>query len=112
MSDERKMAKMALVLLSKWGLTYQNQCDLLKVALVPSPGDDAFDSFSIEIYSTALRLLEIHALLRTLFPKNLGLAYDWVTRKNRAFEASPIDLIMQGASGIDRVLDYLHSNVH
>ena len=51
-------------------------------------------------------LLEIHALLRLLFPYDRDMAYGWVNCKNRAFEEqTPLQALIEGRSS--DVVSYL-----
>ena len=54
-------------------------------------------------------LLAIHALLRTLFPDNIELAYSWVQTPNKAFAGTtPAALVEEsGMSGLLSVRTYL-----
>jgi hypothetical protein len=54
-------------------------------------------------------LLTIHKALRLLYPENPELRYDWVNRRNRAFDnLRPIEVMdEQGLAGIARVARFL-----
>ena len=57
----------------------------------------------------AERLLSIHKNLRLIFPKDIDLAYRWMTQRNRAFEGrTPAEMIRElGFTGMLMVCVYL-----
>lgn len=57
----------------------------------------------------ALLLLSIHARLRTVFSRNLELAYSWMRAENQAFQGKrPIEVACnQGISGLMKIMRYL-----
>ena len=111
MEREGQIAEMVLVLFARWALPYSQQCALLQVDSLPTPAVGGFQVFSVRIKGRAVRFLEIHACLRTLFPNDIDLAYRWMNQENLAFESKPIDYIISyGDVGIDKVINYLKLN--
>lgn len=57
--------------------------------------------------SVNIALLQIHAMLKLLYPDHPA-RYDWVLRSNsRLGGAMPIDIMLRGASGIQQIRDLL-----
>jgi hypothetical protein len=90
MPEKTDLEKLTVNLFSRWDLTPGQQ------AALKIPGAEGW-------------LLAIHKSLRLLFPRNEGLCYHWVKRRNRDFDnQTPLDvMIREGIAGIKRVCRYL-----
>lgn len=115
-NELEKLIPMSKNLLEKWRLDDVQKCLILGIpdlgCLNLLRSERSLDDDNILIIRIH-KLLEIHALLRTLFPGNLDLAYDWMRQNNEFFRQSPIDFVLKsGASDneLDRVIDYLKSH--
>lgn len=102
-------------MLDNWNLHDAEKCGVLAISAL-SDLDVMQDQQTLpENDATLIRvkkLLEIHALLRTLFPSDTDLAYRWISTKNEAFGRAPLQVIIEnnvGDVGVDRVILYLKS---
>lgn len=112
--DRKRIGKMLMRLFEHWKLSSVDQLSLLGLskdnrgALSKYRNGQplANDRDKLE---RAASLLAIHKALRLLFPHNPGLAYDWMSLPNRAFNGlTPVQLIdQQGMIGIYMVRNYL-----
>ena len=110
-----RLTHMLMRLFEHWQLTYEEQAKLLSLSTgtkstiarykkgvsTLSPDRDTQDRIRF--------LLAIHKHLRTIFPRNKELAYQWPKTPNRYFsEKTPVDVISEeGFLGLVKVHDYL-----
>lgn len=112
--DRSELAKMVMNLFTHWGLSTEDQLELLglsptnRAALTRyrkgeplAQNRDLLDRVGI--------LLGIHKSLRLLFPHNRDLAYAWMTQPNKAFDGMPPTETIKkwGFSGLFMVRAYL-----
>jgi hypothetical protein len=89
-AEKASLAKQLHALFDHWQLSPAQRLGLMGVAGNPNVAN-ASDNIDWAKYLTgeglerAGHLLAIHALLRTLFPDNIELAYSWVQTPNKAF---------------------------
>ncbi|ELB2861400.1 DUF2384 domain-containing protein [Vibrio alginolyticus] len=84
---------MLIRLFSLWNLDDTQQAVLMGLV-----GEDEY---------AGVLLLQIHAMLRLLYP-NHPVRYDWVMRSNSHLDgARPIDIMLGGASGILQIRDLI-----
>lgn len=113
-AEKASLAKQLHALFDHWRLSPAQRLGLMGVAGKPN-GANAADNIDWAAYLTgeglerAGHLLAIHALLRTLFPDNIELAYGWMQTPNKAFAGtSPVALVEEsGIAGLLSVLTYL-----
>ena len=101
-------------LLAHWQLSPVEQADLLGLRSMGRDdvnrlleGDAACAAPGVEV--RVGHLLEIHRLLRLLFPQNRDLAYMWMSAPNQRFgDLKPVDVVReQGVEGLLLVRSYL-----
>ncbi len=104
--ESAALARQLQVLFKHWRLSPAQQLTLLgaRESADAAPADIVWPAYlSGEGLMRAWHLLVIHASLRTLFPANPELVYDWMQTPNKAFGgATPLALI--GASGLAGIL--------
>jgi hypothetical protein len=113
-AEKASLAKQLHALFDHWQLSPAQRLGLMGVAGIPN-GANASDSIDWEKYlageglERAGHLLAIHALLRTLFPDNIELAYGWMQTPNKAFAGTtPVALVEKsGTAGLLSVRAYL-----
>jgi hypothetical protein len=114
-TERAKLAKMLLRLFDLWKLDTHSQLTLLGLSatsramlsryrqgITPLPQTQ-------DILDRAGWLLAIHKALRSLYPKNLDLCYQWILLPNQAFtHQSPLDYMKNhGLIGIAKVARFL-----
>jgi len=111
-----KLTQMIMKLFDHWGLTYEEQAQMLglshKTHSTISRYKKGLSSirFDRDIYDRVRFLLSIHQSLRTIFPMNIEMAYAWPKTPNQAFRQTPVELIFQeGFLGLARVHSYLEN---
>lgn len=101
-------------LFTHWQLSSAERADLLGLGSMSRDdvsrlleGDAACAGPEVEV--RVGHLLEIHRLLRLLFPQNRGLAYLWMCAPNQRFgNLKPVDVVReQGVEGLQLVRSYL-----
>ena len=106
---------MILKLFDLWDLSEQQRLQLLGF----SKDIKAFHDYelglpisdSLEIVEREGHLLAIHGYLRSLFPEQQELAYQWMNQQNKSYNGSPITFIaLKGLGGLVEVRNYL-SNI-
>ena len=112
--DRRALAAMVMRLRKHWRLSDDEMTGLLGLSHL---GGEALDRFrSGEALATASdlkarvsHLLAIHRLLRTVFPQNRDLAYQWPMTPNKAFgQKAPVAFALeQGTAGLALIRAYL-----
>ena len=89
--------RMLIRLFSLWNLDDTQQGVLMGVV-----GEDEY---------AGVLLLQIHAMLRLLYP-NHPVRYDWVMRSNSRLDgARPIDIMLGAPSGIQQIRDLLKAQL-
>lgn len=97
-----------------WELSPVEQADLLGLRSMGRDdvnrlleGDAACAAPDVEV--RVGHLLEIHRLLRMLFPQNRDLAYKWFSAPNQRFgDRKPLDVVQeQGVDGLLLIRSYL-----
>jgi hypothetical protein len=105
---------MTMKLFDHWGLSTEDQAALLglaannRAALGRYRKGEPIGS-TRDQYERVGHLLGIHKNLRLLFPRNIDLAYRWMSARNKAFDnLSPVDVIKEyGFAGLLMVRSYL-----
>lgn len=113
-AEQTTLAKQLHALFDHWQLSPAQRLGLMGVAGKPNGGRGT-DKLDWATYLTgeglerAGHLLAIHALLRTLFPDNIELAYGWMQTPNKAFAGTtPVALVEKsGRAGLLSVRAYL-----
>jgi hypothetical protein len=118
LSSREARARLATIvtrLLEHWRLTSAEEAEVLglsagsrsTVARYRS-GEPLADNR--DLLDRAGHLLGIHKSLRLLFPRDLALAYRWMTEPNRRLGARPVDLVIwhgfEGLLAVRRYLDF------
>ena len=111
-ADEKldRLLRMLGKLFRKWGLSEDQQTDLLQMSLhewnLNEPGSRRRTDVPMERIAYLFR---IHRYLRIAFPENPELRYTWVTTENRAFDGRTPLAVMQTErlQGIQSVVRYL-----
>jgi hypothetical protein len=112
--DRGALAKMAMKLLDQWDLSTDDQAALLglaprnRSALSRYRKGEPIGS-TRDQYERVGHLLGIHKNLRLLFPRNIDLAYRWMSSRNKAFDnLTPVEVIREyGFAGLLMVRSYL-----
>jgi hypothetical protein len=112
--DRGSLATMTMKLFDYWGLSTEDQAALLglaannRAALSRYRKGEPIGS-TRDQYERVGHLLGIHKNLRLLFPRNIDLAYRWMSARNKAFDnLSPVDVIKEyGFAGLLMVRSYL-----
>jgi len=113
-ASRKSAATLILNLFERWQLDTQTQLNLLGL----SPNSRALLSKyrkgdplpnHRDVLDRVGWLLACHKALRLLYPRNPELRYDWVNKRNEAFNAyTPLEIMReQGLLGIARVSRYL-----
>ncbi len=117
--DRAKLAKMLIRLFELWQLDTESQLTLLGL----SPSSRAMLSryrqgttplpFAKDILDRAGWLLAIHQALRSLYPKNTELCYNWIKLHNTLLQNQiPLDYMKyNGLIGIAKIARYLQSQL-
>lgn len=112
--DRRVIAGMLMQLFDHWGLSAEEQLDLLGLSATNRAALTRYRrgeplSASRDTMERAGYLLGIHKNLRVLFPHQRELAYAWMKTPNRAFERkTPTQVIRDyGFAGLLMVRAYL-----
>jgi hypothetical protein len=112
--DRGALAKMVMALLEHWKLTTEDQAALLGVAASNRAALTRYRKgepigTSRDQYERVGHLLGIHKNLRLLFPQNRGLAYRWMSTRNKAFDnLTPVEVVKEwGFAGLLMVRSYL-----
>ncbi|MEQ1595824.1 MAG: MbcA/ParS/Xre antitoxin family protein [Casimicrobium sp.] len=94
-------------LLDHWQLSDGERSSLVALPFCVAP-------LNSDQWERVRHMLRIHANLRTLFPRNLDLAYRWIGTPNAAFgDNSPIRVIQNsGLDGLRAVVAYLDALTH
>ena len=97
--EKQAMARAAVTLLARWGVS-----DVMAGAILDGASDEWTERAAV--------LLGIHAALRQIFPDG-DRAARWVGEKNAAFDGkSALDLMQaDGLAGMQRVKAYLNAEV-
>ena len=110
----RELAQLVRRLFVHWNLSDEEQLALLgrlpgDIAAGLSNGDVRALSADCEIAERIGHLLSIHQHLRTLFPQNRSLVYQWMTTPNDAFDGqTPVAVVRdQGVRGMLVLRAYL-----
>lgn len=115
-TSRERLARLAVALLDHWRLPPAEQATLL--GLSPQSrstvaryrrGEPLADN--ADLLARVGHLLAIHKALRIVFPRDLDLAYRWVTTPNRRFNGvAPFELMkrhgFEGILAIRRYLDF------
>lgn len=111
--NRERLAVMVVSLFDHWQVATPDQASLL--GLSPDSratvaryrkGEPLADN--TDLLARAGHLLGIHKALRVMFPKDLDLAYRWVSAPNRRFgDRRPLEIMKQGYEGILAVRRYL-----
>jgi len=114
MQDRGALAKMVMNLFDHWHLSTEDQASLLGLAASNRAALTRYRKgepvgTSRDQYERVGHLLVIHRNLRALFPENRGLAYRWMSLRNRAFDNyTPVEVIRErGFAGLLMVRSYL-----
>lgn len=101
--DLVQLRKMVTVIFEHWQLSSSDQLSLMGRLDRFSGGDDCKEIERIGL------LLGIHKFLRLLFPRNLELAYSWMSTPNKAFGGlTPVQHVERlDLSGLHEVSTYL-----
>ena len=112
--DRGALAKMVMALLEHWKLTTEDQAALLGVAASNRAALTRYRKgepigTSRDQYERVGHLLGIHKNLRLLFPQNRGLAYQWMSTRNKAFDnLTPVEVVKEwGFAGLLMIRSYL-----
>lgn len=117
--DRAKLAKMLIRLFDLWQLDTESQLILLGL----SPSSRAMLSryrqgttplpFAQDILDRAGWLLAIHQALRSLYPKNNELCYNWIQLHNSLLQnQTPLDYMkLNGLIGLAKIARYLQSQL-
>jgi hypothetical protein len=112
--DRGALAKMVMALLEHWKLTTEDQAALLGVAASNRAALTRYRKgepigTSRDQYERVGHLLGIHKNLRLLFPQNRGLAYRWMSTRNKAFDnLTPVEVVKEwGFAGLLMIRSYL-----
>lgn len=115
-AQKASIATQLHALFDHWQLLPAQRLRLMGLAEIPADADvsdnpDWAKYLTGEGLERAGDLLAIHALLRTLFPDNIELAYSWVQTPNKAFAGTtPVALVEEsGIAGLQSVRAYLKS---
>lgn len=118
-AERAKLAKMLIRLFDLWKLDTVSQLTLLGL----SPSSRAMLSryrqgttalpFAQDILDRAGWLLAIHQALRSLYPQNSDLCYNWINLQNALLQNQvPLDYMKQnGLIGIAKMARYLQSQL-
>lgn len=113
--DHRQaLARMTMVLFDHWNLPVEERLALLglsgesRVSLKRYREGGAF-SDNRDLLDRVGHLLAIHKSLRIIFPKNLDLAYRWISSRNKQFNnMTPVEVVRRyGFTGLVMVRSYL-----
>lgn len=112
--DRGAMALMTMRLFDHWNLPTDEQAALLGLA---AGNRSALSQYrkgrpigtTRDQYERVGHLLGIHKNLRLLFPHNRGLAYQWMSARNKAFDnLTPVEVVKEyGFAGLLMVRAYL-----
>jgi hypothetical protein len=111
----RRLTKMIMRLFEHWGLTYEEQSQLLGMSTRTNTSISNYKKgnrsirFNRDNYDRVRYLLSIHKSLSTMFPHNKKLAYAWPKTPNKRFNGqTPVELIANdGFIGLVNVHNYL-----
>jgi len=110
--DQNQLHRLLKNLFQKWQLTDGEQEKALGLPLSKWGRASAGDIQEINeiVLARAISLLEIHRLLRVLFPENAELRYQWITTSNRGFDQrTPLSVLSEGLQGMASVVRYLEA---
>ena len=117
LTTEESRSKQAILisnLFDHWKLNTEDQLNLLGLSSTSRSMLGKYRkgnplSSSRDMQDRAGWLFAIHKALRLLYPRNPGLRYGWISRRNRAFaNLAPLDLMKEeGLIGIAKVSRYL-----
>ena len=110
----KKLALMVTRLFELWNISTADQLELLGLsrtsrAQISKYRNGGAVPSSRDMLDRIGWLLSIHKSLRLLYPRNEGVRYTWVTRRNRILDDQrPLDIMKnQGLIGVARVARYL-----
>ena len=111
--SRQRLTKMIMNLFDHWDLSAKDQASLLglsttgRTSVARYRKGSAFAE-SQDLLARAGHLLGIHKSLRLMFPRNIDLAYRWVTQANRRFNNTPpVEIMKKGYEGLLAVRRYL-----
>ena len=118
-TERAKLAKMLLRLFDLWKLDTFSQLTLLGLSSTSRAMLSRYRQGTTplphtqDILDRAGWLLAIHKALRSLYPKNLDLCYQWIILPNQAFSnLTPLDYMKKyGLIGIAKVARFLQLQV-
>ena len=111
--NRRRLAQMIVNLFDHWHVSTSDQAALLGLS---TTGRTTLNRYrggapladNQDLLSRAGHLLGIHKSLRLMFPRNLELAYRWVSEPNRRFNnLAPLEIMKQSYEGLLAVRRYL-----
>lgn len=111
--SRRRLAQMVARLFDHWNLSAKDQAALLGLSTTGRTTMTRYRNGAPladnqDLLGRAGHLLGIHKSLRLMFPRNIDLAYQWISQPNRRFNNTPPrDIMKQGYEGLLAVRRYL-----
>lgn len=116
-SEPDSITQMIMRLFEHWKLNYEQQAILLNLSTKTNNTIANYKRGTARLpqdrdsQDRVKHILAIHKYLRTLFPNNPELAYQWPTTPNQFFNSkSPIDIVREeGFLGLVKIRNYLEN---